>query len=116
MAEPPEPHMQADHAAITSADLREAVLRLEPRDRAALFCFFYLDLSMPEVARVLRVSQSAARARVYRAARQQRPELPLPQDVLNLHHGHLQEHLHLLAEVRERVLRRAPRGSRWSLV
>ena len=75
MAEPPEPQMQTVHAAITSADLREAVLRLEPGDRAALFCYFYLDLSMPEVARVLGMSQSAARARIYRAAKRLRPEL-----------------------------------------
>ena len=81
MAEPPEPLMQAGHAAITSADLREAVLRLEPGDRAALFCFFYLDLSMPEVAQVLGVSQSAARARVYRAAKRLRPELDPTEDL-----------------------------------
>ena len=81
MAEPPEPQIQAEHAAVTSADLREAVLRLEPGDRAALFCFFYLDLSMPELAQVLGVSLSAARARVYRAARRLRPELDPAEDL-----------------------------------
>jgi len=61
--------------AFAASDLRAAVLGLEPSDRAALFCFFYLDLPMDEVARVLRISPAAARARVYRAARRLRPEL-----------------------------------------
>lgn len=75
LAEPPEPRASAREEAVTSSDLRDAVLRLEPRDRAALFCFFYLDLPMEEVARVLGVSRSAARSRVYRAAQRLRPEL-----------------------------------------
>jgi RNA polymerase sigma-70 factor, ECF subfamily len=66
--------------AFAGSDLRAAVLRLEPDDRVALFCFFYLDLPMEEVARVLRVSPAAARARVYRAARRLRPELD-PEDL-----------------------------------
>jgi len=74
VAEPPEPP-PVEEAAVTGSDLRDAVLRLEPGDRAALFCFFYLDLPMEEVARVLGVSPSAARSRVYRAARRLRPEL-----------------------------------------
>jgi len=74
-AEPPEPAAQVDEWGVTSSDLRDAVLRLEPGDRAALFCFFYLDMPMEEVARVLGVSPSAARSRVYRAARRLRPEL-----------------------------------------
>jgi RNA polymerase sigma-70 factor (ECF subfamily) len=61
--------------AFAASDLRDAVLRLEPSDQAALFCFFYLDLPMEEVARVLRISPAAARARVYRAAKRLRPEL-----------------------------------------
>lgn len=73
-AEPPEPAPPAEPA-FSSDDLREAVLRLEPADRAALFCFFYLDLPMEEVARVLGCSPTAARSRVYRAARRLRPEL-----------------------------------------
>ncbi len=74
MAEPPEP-ARVEDAAVTSSDLRDAVLRLDAGDQAALFCFFYLDLPMEEVARVLGVSPSAARSRVYRAARRLRPEL-----------------------------------------
>jgi RNA polymerase sigma-70 factor (ECF subfamily) len=79
-AEPPEP-MDAPPDAFAGSDLRAAVLRMEPSDRAALFCFFYLDLPMEEVARVLRVSPAAARARVYRAARRLRPELDPSEDL-----------------------------------
>jgi RNA polymerase sigma factor (sigma-70 family) len=74
-AEPPEQAGPVDEVRVTSSDLRDAVLRLDPADRAALFCFFYLDLPMEEVGRVLGVSPSAARSRVYRAARRLRPEL-----------------------------------------
>ena len=74
-ADPPEQAAPVDEMAVTSSDLRDAVLRLDPGDRAALFCFFYLDLPMEEVARVLGVSPSAARSRVYRAARRLKPEL-----------------------------------------
>jgi RNA polymerase sigma-70 factor (ECF subfamily) len=73
-AETPEPPAPVAPA-FSSDDLREAVLKLEPADRAALFCFFYLDLPMEEVARVLGCSPTAARSRVYRAARRLRPEL-----------------------------------------
>ncbi|HXM54521.1 MAG TPA: sigma-70 family RNA polymerase sigma factor [Candidatus Dormibacteraeota bacterium] len=78
-AEPPEP-APMDDGGVTSGELRAAVLRLEPGDRAALFCFFYLDMPMEEVARVLGISRSAARSRVYRAARRLRPELD-PEDL-----------------------------------
>jgi RNA polymerase sigma-70 factor (ECF subfamily) len=67
--------------AFASSDLRAAVMRLDHGDRTALFCFFYLDLPMEEVARVLRVSPAAARARVYRAARRLRPELDPAEDL-----------------------------------
>jgi DNA-directed RNA polymerase specialized sigma24 family protein len=74
-AEPPEPTVPLDELGVTGGELRDAVLHLGPGDRAALFCFFYLDLPMEEVARVLGVSPSATRSRVYRAARRLRPEL-----------------------------------------
>jgi DNA-directed RNA polymerase specialized sigma24 family protein len=50
-------------------------MALDVADRAALFCFFYLDLPLDEVGRVLGVSPSAARSRVYRAAHRLRPGL-----------------------------------------
>jgi RNA polymerase sigma-70 factor (ECF subfamily) len=75
MADPPEPEVSPEHVFSFTGELRDAVLRLNPSDRAALFCFFYLDLPMAEVARVLRVSPAAARSRVYRAAARLRPDL-----------------------------------------
>ena len=36
-------------------------------DRAALFLFFYMDLPLAEVAKVLKISPQAAKARVHRA-------------------------------------------------
>jgi RNA polymerase sigma-70 factor (ECF subfamily) len=81
LPELPEPAVPSSEMDVSSGDLREAVLRLEPRDRAALFCFFYLDLPMEEVARVLGVSPTAARSRVYRAARRLRPELESEEDL-----------------------------------
>jgi RNA polymerase sigma-70 factor (ECF subfamily) len=82
LADPPEPEGRSEDPAATSSDLRDAVLRLDPPDRAALFCFFYLDMPMEEVARVLRISPSAARSRVYRAAQRLRPEID-PSEVLH---------------------------------
>ncbi|HEY7201276.1 MAG TPA: sigma-70 family RNA polymerase sigma factor [Candidatus Dormibacteraeota bacterium] len=79
LAETPEPRVP-DEVGVSSGELRDAVLRLDPGDRAALFCFFYLDLPMEEVARVLGISRTAARSRVYRAARRLRPELD-PEDL-----------------------------------
>lgn len=81
MADPPEPRDAPGDRAIASADLHDAVLRLDPPDRAALFCFFYLDMPMDEVARVLRISPSAARSRVYRAVRRLKPDVDPSEDL-----------------------------------
>lgn len=48
-------------------DLEREVSRLPDPDRAALFLFFYLDLPMSEVGRILKVSPEAAKSRVHRA-------------------------------------------------
>jgi DNA-directed RNA polymerase specialized sigma24 family protein len=56
-----------------SGNLPDAILRLPFTDRAALFCFFYLDLPMDEVARVLGGSTRAARSRVSRASQRLQP-------------------------------------------
>src|SRR5437763_3404242 len=58
-----------------SSDLKAALLRLSPDDRLPLVLHFYLDLPLDEVARILKVSPSAAKSRVYRAAHRLRPEL-----------------------------------------
>ena len=58
-------------------DLRRALARLSPDERLPLVLYFYLDLPLDEVARTLRVSQSAAKSRIYRAARRLRSDLTL---------------------------------------
>jgi RNA polymerase sigma-70 factor, ECF subfamily len=50
-----------------SLDLRREMSRLPATDRAALFLFFYMDLPLAEVARVLKISPQAAKSRVHRA-------------------------------------------------
>lgn len=48
-------------------DLGRELALLPSTDRTALFLFFYLDLPLREVARVLRISPQAAKSRVHRA-------------------------------------------------
>jgi RNA polymerase sigma-70 factor (ECF subfamily) len=56
-------------------DLGRALERLPAIDRHALFLHFYLDLPVDEVAVALRISSSAARARIYRACHRLRLDL-----------------------------------------
>lgn len=58
-------------------DLRDALMRLSPDDRLPLVLHFYLDLPLDEVARTLGVSQSAAKSRIYRAAKRLRSDLTM---------------------------------------
>jgi RNA polymerase sigma-70 factor (ECF subfamily) len=62
-----------DHAG--SSDLHQALLKLSPDDRLPLVLHFYLDLPIDEVAQALRVSPSAAKSRIYRAAKRLRSDL-----------------------------------------
>ena len=48
-------------------DLGREVSRLPATDRVALFLFFYLDLPLSEVGRILKTSPQAAKSRVHRA-------------------------------------------------
>jgi RNA polymerase sigma-70 factor (ECF subfamily) len=59
------------------SDLRRALLKLSPEDRLPLVLHFYLDLPLDEVARALQVSPSAAKSRIYRAAKRLRSDLTL---------------------------------------
>jgi len=59
------------------ADLRRALLRLSPDERLPLVLHFYLDLPLDEVARTLGISPSAAKSRVYRAAKRLRSDLTM---------------------------------------
>lgn len=62
-------------------DLHRALLRLSPDERLPLVLHFYLDLPLEEVARTLRVSPSAAKSRIYRAAKRLRSDLTV-EDVI----------------------------------
>ena len=48
-------------------DLDRELRRLPDRQRMALFLFFYLDLSLTDVAKILKVSPQAAKSLVHRA-------------------------------------------------
>jgi RNA polymerase sigma-70 factor (ECF subfamily) len=71
------PLAQASPDPDVSAGLRGALLRLKPEERLPLVLHFYLDLPLDEVARALRVSPSAAKSRIYRAAKRLRTDLTL---------------------------------------
>ncbi|TMF39136.1 MAG: RNA polymerase sigma factor [Chloroflexi bacterium] len=59
------------------SDLRRALLRLSPDERLPLVLHFYLDLPLEELAKTLGVSPSAAKSRVYRAAKRLRADLTI---------------------------------------
>jgi RNA polymerase sigma-70 factor (ECF subfamily) len=48
-------------------DLDRQLRKLPMRQRAAIFLFFYLDLPLTEVARILKISSKAAKSLVHRA-------------------------------------------------
>src|SRR5215831_7176221 len=56
-------------------DLRRALARLPVSERALLVLNYYLDLPLEEVARVLGISQAAAKSRLYRVLRRLRGDL-----------------------------------------
>jgi DNA-directed RNA polymerase specialized sigma24 family protein len=51
------------------------LLKLSADDRLPLVLHFYLDLPLDEVARALHISPSAAKSRIYRAAKRLRSDL-----------------------------------------
>jgi RNA polymerase sigma-70 factor, ECF subfamily len=61
----PEPEMSGREE--LRLDLRRELSRLPSTDRAVLFLFFYLDLPLSEVGRILSISPQAAKSRVHRA-------------------------------------------------
>lgn len=65
-----------------SVDLDRAMEGLSPDDRAILHLFYYLDLPVDEVGRVLGISGGAAKSRIYRAVHRLRPELELMEEDL----------------------------------
>jgi RNA polymerase sigma factor (sigma-70 family) len=60
---------------VGTSDLHQALMKLSPDERLPLVLHFYLDLPIDEVARALRLSPSAAKSRIYRAAKRLRSDL-----------------------------------------
>jgi len=77
LAEPQHLGSGGDPSQETSSDLQRALLKLNPDERLPLVLHFYLDLPLDEVARTLGVSESAAKSRIYRAAKRLRSDLTL---------------------------------------
>lgn len=64
-----------EDAAVGRLDLREALAALPEPDRVALFLYYYLDLPIEEVARIVQLSVSGAKSRIHRALLRLRPGL-----------------------------------------
>jgi RNA polymerase sigma-70 factor, ECF subfamily len=77
LAEPQHLASSPDPSQATSSDLQRALLKLSAEERLPLVLHFYLDLPLDEVAQTLGVSQSAAKSRIYRAAKRLRSDLTL---------------------------------------
>lgn len=58
-------------------DIERGLQQLSVADRGAIFLYFYLDLSIDEVATTLGISPAAAKARIYRACQRLRPAITL---------------------------------------
>jgi RNA polymerase sigma-70 factor (ECF subfamily) len=74
---PEVPGAEEGSSGAMSSDLHTALMRLSPDERLPLVLHFYLDLPLDEVARTLGVSPSAAKSRIYRAAKRLRSDLTL---------------------------------------
>jgi RNA polymerase sigma-70 factor (ECF subfamily) len=67
----------ADEVASQRLDVSRALRALSVDDRVAIYLYYYMDLPVPEGARVARVSESAFRSRLARATKRMRPHLTL---------------------------------------
>ena len=56
-----------EEAVVQNLDLRQRLGRLPDGDRTIVLLHFYLDLPMEEVGRIVGLSTSAAKSRLYRA-------------------------------------------------
>jgi RNA polymerase sigma-70 factor (ECF subfamily) len=63
--------------AVDRADLRQALRQLSHQDRLVVALYFYLDMTMDEIATIAQTSVGAARRRLYRAIRRLRPDVAI---------------------------------------
>jgi RNA polymerase sigma-70 factor (ECF subfamily) len=68
-----EPRPAHDVAA-ERIDVARAVAGLGQAERLAVYLYYYMDLEVPEAARIARVSEAAFRSRLARATRRLRPQ------------------------------------------
>ena len=73
---------QSDDSSIRGADLRRALLRVPPDQRAAILLHFYLDLPLDEVAAALGISVPGVKSRINRGLKRMRPALQSYEAVL----------------------------------
>lgn len=67
----------ADERVARGEDLRTAIARLNPKQRAVVTLHYYLDLPLDDVASITRQSLSAVRSQLYRALDRMRPYLEI---------------------------------------
>ena len=66
-----------DDEAARGVDLRNALKRLRPEQRLVVVLYFYLDLPLEEIARIVDASFAAVRGRLYRGIRALRADFPI---------------------------------------
>jgi RNA polymerase sigma-70 factor (ECF subfamily) len=69
--------LSGEDRVVGRADLRDALRRLTHDDRLVIVLYFYLDMSLADVAAVAGTSEAAARTRLYRAIRRLRPHVAI---------------------------------------
>jgi RNA polymerase sigma factor (sigma-70 family) len=68
-----------DEKATRGVDLRNALKRLNPEQRLVVVLYFYLDLTLEEIATIVGASYAAVRGRLYRGIRELRADFPNPE-------------------------------------
>jgi RNA polymerase sigma-70 factor (ECF subfamily) len=74
---PPTPSDGADHsgAVVTGVVLREAIVRLPPRQRAAIVLRYLADLSVAEVATAMGIAEGTVKATLHQALKNLRVDV-----------------------------------------
>jgi RNA polymerase sigma-70 factor, ECF subfamily len=67
----------AEDRVVSGADVRRALMGLGHKDRLVVTLYFYLDLSIEEIAQVARCSAAAAKARLHRSIHRLRPDVAI---------------------------------------